>query len=230
MRLAALVYDFPHAKSQDTIIRMAAHGWRPSIVIGAPRVDLPKYVGTTRISVRRGAVPTDKICASLGIPYRVCPHEESWNILRGYDLGVIGGARILPKTVIDCFSIGIVNLHPAPLPMIRGLDAIFWTIHEGVEPKVTAHLIDKRVDAGQHLLYRQVKVRHDDSIYDFAQKILDAELDVIPDAIEVAIRGRAVPYRPEEIKGNHRGRMPDSKQAEVVAAWPKYRDIWAQTT
>ena len=56
--------------------------------------------------------------------------DEEFRLIKKHnlDIGIILGARILSKQIIDAFSIGIVNLHPGILPENRGLDNVKWSI------------------------------------------------------------------------------------------------------
>ena len=74
------------------------------------------------------------------------------------DLGVILGARILKKEIINAFKIGIINMHPGILPENRGLDNIKWSVVKNLPIGVTSHFIDPRIDMGEkNSLARRLK-------------------------------------------------------------------------
>jgi methionyl-tRNA formyltransferase len=64
--------------------------------------------------------------------------------------------RILRKELRGIARQGIVNLHNAPLPLLRGCDPFSWAIHDGLERMgITLHqVIDDGVDSGPILAQR----------------------------------------------------------------------------
>lgn len=103
------------------------------------------------------------------------PHPDEWIPLP--DLRADGGARtllefrpdivisarfslIFPQRVIDAVKLGIINVHPGPLPGYRGLFTPFWQIRRGeTELGCTVHLVDRGIDTGPVL--GQARVRFD---------------------------------------------------------------------
>ncbi len=105
------------------------------------------------------------------------------------ELGLIAGARILKPRVIEAFPLGIINFHPGLIPQTRGLDAMMWSVHNGIPQAVTAHVIDSRVDAGSILFAEEMPIWSDDTPFDFQERLYEMQLDMIPEAIERAARG-----------------------------------------
>ena len=81
-------------------------------------------------------------------------------------IGLITGARIIKKSIIDSFKIGIVNLHPGDIPYIRGLDSILKAIKLNHKIVVTSHLIDFDIDTGYIIDKEEVVIDINDSIED----------------------------------------------------------------
>jgi folate-dependent phosphoribosylglycinamide formyltransferase PurN len=82
------------------------------------------------------------------------------------NLGVILGARILSKEIIERMPKGILNIHPGILPGNRGLDNLKHSIAKRLPIGVTAHLIDSRIDMGIILDTKIVPIFKDDTIRD----------------------------------------------------------------
>lgn len=163
MKLLVFGYAFPHWKTQQGLVSMVTHGIRPDLVLLAPRKVLAVPQSDYRVAPRgsdESLLDPQRLCEALGLPCRVAAHEES----PAADLGVILGARILPRCVIDRFKTGIVNLHPGILPGNRGLDNLKHSIVDGLPIGVTAHFIDERVDMGRIIATRSVPVYWDDTI------------------------------------------------------------------
>lgn len=56
---------------------------------------------------------------------------------------------ILPKDIIDSFSKGIINVHPAYLPFNRGSASNVFSFLDDTPAGVTIHYIDEGVDTGE---------------------------------------------------------------------------------
>jgi len=134
--IAVFAYAFAHRKTQDFLLEIAAAGHRDVTVIGAP-FQKRKHAGDT---------------------------TSYWGAReRALKLGIISGARILKRGVIEAFEQGIVNFHPGKIPETSGLDAFFYTLKNNVDAGVTTHFVDPRVDAGDFLAFDAVQLGADDS-------------------------------------------------------------------
>jgi phosphoribosylglycinamide formyltransferase-1 len=188
-RPVVFAYDFPHRKTQDVMLRLVAEGIAPVAVIAAPRVDLPPApIPALRTQLRSvDLLPPSELCRALRIPYYREPHnsERAISILRELkpEAGLITGARILKRNVIAAVDGGIVNLHPGPIPEARGLDAILWTIYDGLPYTVTAHLIDENIDAGKIACTVEVEEFPDDVLAEIGHRVLQAQLAVVRRAL-----------------------------------------------
>ncbi|UAB91609.1 ankyrin repeat domain-containing protein (plasmid) [Ruegeria sp. SCSIO 43209] len=169
--IAVFAYAFPHRKSHDFLVELALMGQREVTVIGAPFQKLPSMDRTVYFPHTLRAVPpldTKELCERLGFSFVEMPHSDIDGIINlvdehGLELGIISGARILKRPVIEAFKQGIVNFHPGKIPETSGLDAFFYTLKNGVDAGVTTHLIDPRVDAGQHLAFDATQISATDT-------------------------------------------------------------------
>jgi phosphoribosylglycinamide formyltransferase-1 len=71
---------------------------------------------------------------------------------------------------------------------VRGLDALQWAILRDQPLGVTAHLIDKRVDAGWILERREIAEHADDTLVDLSLRLYETELAMLKPALERALR------------------------------------------
>lgn len=170
--IAVFAYAFPHRKSCDILVEIALSGEREVCVIAAPFEQLPAMDRTTYIpKTLQDLKPQDTatVAKRLGFDYVEVSHSdiEALNGLvaeKDLRVGIIAGARILKRPIIEAFPEGIVNFHPGKIPETSGLDAFFYTIKTGVDAGVTTHFIDPRVDAGQRLYFDAVELGSDDSV------------------------------------------------------------------
>jgi phosphoribosylglycinamide formyltransferase-1 len=161
--IAIFAYAFPHRKTQDFLIEAALAGYRNVTVIAAPwkklaHADSESYFPTAI----RNAAPADTrdICARLGFDFRELEHSDvdAITALRaktGFKIGIVSGARIIKRAIIDLFGEGILNIHPGKIPETSGLDLFYYTVKNRVAMGVTAHYIDARVDAGEILFFEE---------------------------------------------------------------------------
>lgn len=214
-------YDFPHRKSSEFLSRLIVERLEVAGVIAAPWVDLgarPK--ARLRIKPKRGpTVDVRTICQRFEIPYVVAAHNSEQAIEAassfGATAGLIGGARILKGPILSVFERGIVNIHPGLIPEARGLDSLKWSIHEGIPPGVTAHIIDPRVDAGRIVRRETVPIYRSDTLIDVALRVDDAQLEVMPEAMRALVEADSASFQLIGDVGSTYGSM-SSDQEKVV--------------
>jgi methionyl-tRNA formyltransferase len=63
--------------------------------------------------------------------------------------------HLLRPALFELARLGAINLHNAPLPLLRGCDPFSWAIHDGLEQMgLTLHQINRGVDSGDIFLQR----------------------------------------------------------------------------
>jgi methionyl-tRNA formyltransferase len=187
--IALFAYNFPHKKTQDFIFRILAEGFKIDVIYAADPVSLniPKSSLKTKIN-HTGLLHPKTIAKNFGIEYFVLPHDSQKIIndnIGQNRIGIISGARILKRDIIECFPKGIVNFHPGIIPFARGLDALLWSVYNNIPLGVTAHLIDGKIDAGKILLTQKIEIYQDDTFLDLSERLYDIQLDLIRPAIAI---------------------------------------------
>lgn len=223
--VVVLAYNFPHRKTQDFLFRLFAEGIRVEHVLAADPVKLNVPPSSIRSKLRHGAlIDPEKVAKAIGANYHVVPHQGD-RISTLLDeikptIGVISGARILKRPVIDRFSTGIINFHPGLIPEVRGLDAFFWSICKDVPLGVTSHLIDHRVDAGRILERREIPLGTEDTIFDLSERLYETQIEMLVTAIGRARAGEWEQINYESTEYNRK--MPAELEAEIVELLPAY--------
>lgn len=169
--IAVFAYAFAHRKTQDFLFELAAAGFRNVIVIAAPAQTLRHHdPASYHPTGLRPAPPIDTriVCQSLDYQYNELRHDDIDAISNlcqrnRISLGIISGARIIKKPVIELFSEGILNIHPGKIPETSGLNLFFYTIVRNVPMGCTAHFIDHRVDAGKQLFFEETPLGPEDT-------------------------------------------------------------------
>lgn len=189
MKIALFAYNFPHKKTQDFIFRLLAEGLKIEVIYAADpvKLNIPPSGIKTKIN-HLGLLHPRKIAENLGIDYMVVNHdsaelcEDSRN--RKINLGIIAGARILKEHIIDSFSLGIINFHPGVIPYARGLDALLWSVYYKHPLGVTAHLVDKRVDAGRIIEIQEISIYKKDTLLDLSERLYEIQLDMLLSSVQ----------------------------------------------
>jgi phosphoribosylglycinamide formyltransferase-1 len=154
---------------------------------------------------RAGAIG---IADSFGIPVEVVPvdapkgrlpREAEERIVQacreaGVDLVALAGfMRILKGPLLETYAGRILNIHPSLLPSFKGLHAQRQAWEYGVKiAGCTVHFVDASVDGGPIVLQAAVRVSDDDDADRLAEKILEQEHRIYPEAIALFAEGRLV--------------------------------------
>ena len=182
--ILVFTYNGFHKKSEDLLWLSKIKKLNIKIVLLSPWKNIKKknnFKGFKSIQSK----PSTKISTlskKLNYENIICDHSDFNKIntivkRKKINLAIIFGARILKKKVIDLFKYGIINYHPGPLPETSGLDSLYWMIEKKAFPKVTCHLIDKRVDAGLKIIEEKIDLSKEDKLPDIEKKIYLAQLE-----------------------------------------------------
>ncbi len=227
--IAVFAYAFSHKKTQDFLLELAAAGFVEVHVIGAPWKALPhadpyRYFPTMLRSAP--ALATQQVCGALGFNFHECEHDDIAAITALRDktkfrLGIISGARIIKRNIIDLFDEGILNIHPGKLPETAGLDLFYYTITKGVQLGVTAHYIDPRVDAGDELFFEETQLGPDDTIEVVQYNNYQSQIRALRRFIEMRDAGTLTPRPVDRPRKNEP--MPPQQKRTAVEAYSNWR-------
>lgn len=108
------------------------------------------------------------------------------------DLVVLAGfMRIITPVMLKAFAQRIINIHPALLPAFPGLDGQQQAIDYGARfSGCTVHFVDAGVDTGPIIVQAVVPILPEDSAETLAQRILEQEHRIYPQAIQWLAEGR----------------------------------------
>lgn len=184
MKTGVFIYSFPHWKSQNGLFNLCFNNYKPALALAADPIELNFYQSKIRTSTQDLYLQkTEDLCKYYNIPYHNVVHNstETVKIIKKnkLDLGVILGARILKKEIVNAFNIGIINMHPGILPENRGLDNIKWSVVKNLPIGVTSHFIDSKIDMGEKLLSQTIKIHPDDEFLDFCVRNQNLEQELM---------------------------------------------------
>ena len=203
-------YDFPHRKTQDFIFYLNYFNYKLDAVIGAPKqlIKVPEHIYHSDVPTI-GLHDTREMCWKMKIPYYMMRHNSP-ECLEYLDrvkpkLGLISGARILKKEIIDKFSLGIINFHPGGIPDCRGLDTAHWILYNELDIAVTSHFIDGRVDAGWIIKRQEFDRLKDYTLQDIGSLLYYGQLAIFRESIS-AVKGKKkedFEYVPKDAKASY---------------------------
>lgn len=99
---------------------------------------------------------------------------------------------IFKPDLIDRVPLGIVNIHPGPLPGYRGLFAPFWQIlHGEKELGCTLHVIDPGIDTGDVIGIARLPHRPERSLIWHAAQLYPAGIALLDPVLSAARHGDA---------------------------------------
>src|SRR6202161_4610837 len=108
------------------------------------------------------------------------------------DLICLGGfMRLFTAEFVQRWHGRMLNIHPSLLPSFPGLDPHGQALRAGVKISgATVHFVIPETDAGPILMQGAVAVRDDDTAETLAERILEVEHRIYPDALRLVASGR----------------------------------------
>lgn len=159
-------------------------------------------VGSDQLGV--GALQRAK---EAGIPTRVFqvgdyPHRQAqeddiliWMRENRVELLLLAGyMRVLGSQFIRQANFPVMNIHPSLLPAFPGLHAQRQALDYGVKVSgCTVHIVDEGLDSGPIVLQEAVPVLSGDTEESLAQRILEVEHRLYPEAVRLMVLGKVKP-------------------------------------
>ncbi|CAG0972915.1 MAG: phosphoribosylglycinamide formyltransferase [Candidatus Methanoperedens sp.] len=120
--------------------------------------------------------------------------EEVLKVLKNHDVQLVllaGYMKILGKTLLAAYKNRILNIHPALLPAFPGLHAQEQAFRYGVKVAgCTVHFVDEELDGGPIIVQKCVEVKDEDTAQTLAEKILEQEHKIYPEAVKLFVENR----------------------------------------
>ena len=149
-----------------------------SDVVDAPVLDMAREFGVANAYLPPGRFRT-----------RLEPEieERLVQMLRdaGVELVVLAGfMRVLHKPMLKAFPRRIINIHPSLLPRFPGLEAWKQALVAGeTVTGCTVHYVDERIDHGQILAQKEVRILPNDTAESLHARIQVLEHEIYPAVI-----------------------------------------------
>lgn len=130
--------------------------------------------------------------------------------------------RLIPPDLLAMPRHGWLNLHPSPLPALRGPEPLFWTFRMGLrDTAVTLHWLDEGLDTGD--IARQTPLALPDGISGPAADRLCAQLggELMAQTL-AALAAGTQPRRAQPPGGSYQP-SPTTDDFALDTAWPARR-------
>jgi phosphoribosylglycinamide formyltransferase 1 len=102
-----------------------------------------------------------------------------------------GFMRLLTPDFVRRWSGRMLNIHPALLPQFKGLDTHRRALEAGArEHGATVHFVVPEMDSGPIILQASVPVRDGDTEHSLAERVLEVEHRIYPQALRMVAEGR----------------------------------------
>jgi len=149
-----------------------------SDVLDAPILDIAREFGVANAYLPPGRFRT-----------RLEPamEEQLVQMLRNANIELVvlaGFMRVLHEPMLKAFPRRIINIHPSLLPKFPGLEAWKQALVSGeTVTGCTAHYVDERIDHGQILAKREVRILPNDTAESLHARIQVVEHELYPAVI-----------------------------------------------
>ncbi|HUV72009.1 MAG TPA: methionyl-tRNA formyltransferase [Clostridia bacterium] len=179
------------------------NGLKVKLVVSAP----PKPVGRKRVLTEN---PTITQAKTIGLDYL----EELKEIfsLPKPKIGIIlDFNRLIPRSIIDHFEKGIVNIHFSRLPQYRGPAPVQATILNGdKEAWISYFLITEKLDEGPILSQTSLALNFTETSESLCQKLIQKAAQESPQIITDYLAGKITP-RPQKAQPSYTSKLTSSK-------------------
>ena len=120
--------------------------------------------------------------------------NEILRIIAEHDAGLVllaGYMRVVSPTLLTPYKGRMINIHPALLPSFPGLHGQQQAFDHGVKVSgCTVHFVDEGVDTGPIIIQHCVPVLEDDTADVLADRILEQEHKIFPEAVRLFVQGK----------------------------------------
>lgn len=110
--------------------------------------------------------------------------------LQGVDLICLAGfMQVLEADFVNSWSSRLINIHPSYLPQFKGLNAQDQAIKAKASYSgCTVHYVNSKIDSGEIILQKKVKIFKKDNTESLSKKILIEEHKIYPKALQMVAK------------------------------------------
>ncbi|MFC1595175.1 methionyl-tRNA formyltransferase [Patescibacteria group bacterium] len=205
-----------------TLKALINNGYKPIAVVTAP----DKPVGRKQI-----ITPP---------PVKILAEKHSIKIIQNgeiprADLGIIAAyGKIIPKSIIDSFPKGIINIHPSLLPKHRGASPIQTAIlNNDSETGVTLMLTDEKMDHGPILAQSKIQVTNDKMFTELHNELAKLGAELLIETLPKWLNKEIKPIEQNHSKATYTkilkkedGKIDKNKSCDAILRQIKAYEKW----
>ena len=190
--------------ARESLQKLVESGYNVSLVITNP--DKPRGRG---LKAQYSPVKGYAIEAELEIeePLKLKNNEEITNKIKEKEpdiICVVAYGKIIPKEILELPKIGCINVHGSLLPKYRGAAPIQWAVINGDKKTgITTMFINEKMDEGDMLLKKEVKIGEDETLGEVWDKLSTVGANLLVKTIE-KIEDGTIKRIPQDSKGQEK--------------------------
>jgi len=132
---------------------------------------------------------------------------------------VVCFGQIFNKAFIELPKLACINLHASLLPKYRGAAPIEWAIINGeTRTGLTTMLVREKVDAGEILLQREIKISPDDTARTLREKMAPIGAELLVETLYRFSKGEIEPREQDEAIASY---APKIRRSHCKIDWSK---------
>lgn len=142
--------------STHSLSALEKEGMIPTVIITAPDSLQGRGLVLTPSPVKVWALARN---IPVHTPEKIRNNKEIHNLCKQFQFGILAAyGKIIPQSILDCFSKGILNVHPSLLPLYRGPSPLEYQIlADEKKYGVTIIKLDSECDHGPIVAQREIR-------------------------------------------------------------------------
>lgn len=159
--------------------------------------------------------PVAETAQGLGLklwqPERISSITQELRSLEADAACVMAFGQLIPKSLLEAFPLGCVNLHTSLLPELRGAAPINWAIIQGNKRTgVTSMLMDQGLDTGAILLQQATEIGPQETAGGLAERLASLGAALLARTMEELAAGKLAPRPQDDDRATYAHRLQKS--------------------
>ena len=186
---------------------------------------LHNYYISNNLKMWNASLP--KICFKEGIKFYNNKSINSEGTIKfiknnNLDLLINAGGEIFKHPIIKLLNIGILNPHMGYLPKYRGMNVMEWSIFQNDKTGVTLHFIERQIDLGDIILFKEIPIDKEDTISSIRLRSQVIEIEIMIEGIKLLKNGNVQRIKQKKKDGKQYFAMHNRLKEHVNRKIKKY--------
>jgi folate-dependent phosphoribosylglycinamide formyltransferase PurN len=170
-----------------------------------------------------------EVAAVYGFPIVTCSNQNSPHSIAclkewSPDLIIFTGGNILRKPLLEVARLGVLNVHLALLPQIRGMSSPEWSLLKHVPVGVTIHYMDAGIDTGPVLQrYEFPGTAQCESLADLRNRLIAFGIEKAPEVVAALDCGTVSAKPQSDLDSDRNPNLDQDNQFFVMHEWLQAR-------